>query len=157
MDARPGGPAAKREPSPEGLGINPEDDLSAVGAALTLGPLAPVSLGAKPRDLRCALPPNNCRQLFHHNLLLTGNANPPRVIPLSRPQAWPLPRSRRGVLSTFFIPQHPKAHQQKPSIHNTNQQRPVEFQDRSDPQKLRGLRRCIWLRRSWHRLAITAS
>jgi hypothetical protein len=33
MDARPGGPAAKREPSPEGLGINPENDLSAVGAA----------------------------------------------------------------------------------------------------------------------------
>jgi hypothetical protein len=38
MDARPGGPAAKREPSPEGLGVNPEDDLSAVGAALNLGP-----------------------------------------------------------------------------------------------------------------------
>jgi hypothetical protein len=31
-----GGPAAKREPSPEGLGINPEDDLSAIGAALNL-------------------------------------------------------------------------------------------------------------------------
>ena len=38
MDARPGGPAAKHQPSPEGLGINPEDDLSAVGAALNLGP-----------------------------------------------------------------------------------------------------------------------
>jgi hypothetical protein len=37
--------AAKREPSPEGLGINPGDDLSAVGAGLNLGPLAPVSLG----------------------------------------------------------------------------------------------------------------
>jgi hypothetical protein len=44
MDVRPGGPAAKREPSPEGLGSNPEDDLpapacreSAVGAALNLG------------------------------------------------------------------------------------------------------------------------
>jgi hypothetical protein len=48
MDARPGGPAAEREPSPEGLGINPEDDLSALGAALNLGPLAPVSLGAYP-------------------------------------------------------------------------------------------------------------
>jgi hypothetical protein len=36
MDARPGGPAAKREPSPEGLGISSEDDLSAVGAALNL-------------------------------------------------------------------------------------------------------------------------
>src|SRR5271154_1953427 len=46
MDARPGGPAAKREPSPEGLGINPEYDLSAVGAALNLGPLEPVSLAA---------------------------------------------------------------------------------------------------------------
>jgi hypothetical protein len=34
MDARPRGPAAKREPSPEGLGINSEDDLSAIGAAL---------------------------------------------------------------------------------------------------------------------------
>jgi hypothetical protein len=45
MDARPGGPAAKRQPSPEGLGINSEDDLSAVGAALNLGPLAHVSLG----------------------------------------------------------------------------------------------------------------
>src|SRR5580700_8373291 len=37
-DARPGGPSAKRQPSPEGLGISPEDDLSAVGAALNLGP-----------------------------------------------------------------------------------------------------------------------
>jgi len=55
MDARPGGPAAKREPSPEGLGINSEDDLSAVGAALKPGPLAPVSLGAKARDLTLAV------------------------------------------------------------------------------------------------------
>jgi hypothetical protein len=53
IDARPGGPTAKREPSPEGPGLNPEDGLpaparrgSAVGAALNLGPLAPVSLGA---------------------------------------------------------------------------------------------------------------
>ncbi len=37
MDARPGGPTAKREPSPEGLGLNPQDDLSAVGAPLNLG------------------------------------------------------------------------------------------------------------------------
>ena len=36
MDARSGGPAAKREPSPEGLGLNSEYDLSAVGAALNL-------------------------------------------------------------------------------------------------------------------------
>jgi hypothetical protein len=43
---RPRGPAARRQPSPEGLGINPEDDLSAVGAALNLGPLVPVSFGA---------------------------------------------------------------------------------------------------------------
>src|SRR5271156_7159140 len=50
-----GGPAAKREPSPEGLGINSEDDLSAVGAALKPGPLAPVSLGAKARDLTLAV------------------------------------------------------------------------------------------------------
>ena len=41
MDARPGGPTTKREPSPEGLGIDPEDDLSAVGAALNPGQLAP--------------------------------------------------------------------------------------------------------------------
>jgi hypothetical protein len=38
MDARPGGPVAKREPSPE-------EDLSAVGAALNQGQLPPVSLG----------------------------------------------------------------------------------------------------------------
>jgi hypothetical protein len=38
--------ATKREPSPEGLGLNPEDDPSAVGAALNLRPLANVSLGA---------------------------------------------------------------------------------------------------------------
>jgi hypothetical protein len=31
MDARPGGPTAKREPSPEGLGLNPEDDLPGPG------------------------------------------------------------------------------------------------------------------------------
>jgi hypothetical protein len=37
-DARPGGPIAKHQPSPEGLGINPEDDLSAVGAALNPRP-----------------------------------------------------------------------------------------------------------------------
>src|ERR1700678_3002347 len=37
---RPGGPTAKREPSPGGLGLNPEDDPSAVGAALNLRPLA---------------------------------------------------------------------------------------------------------------------
>jgi len=36
MDERPGGPTAKRQPSPEGLGINPEDDPSAGGAALNL-------------------------------------------------------------------------------------------------------------------------
>jgi hypothetical protein len=36
IDARPGGPAAKLQPSPEGLGINPQDHLSAVGAALNL-------------------------------------------------------------------------------------------------------------------------
>ncbi len=45
MDARPGGPSAKREPSPEGLGIYSGYDLSAVGAARNLDPLAPVSLG----------------------------------------------------------------------------------------------------------------
>ena len=49
----PEGRLAKRQPSPEGLEINPENDLpapacrgSAVGAALNLGPLAPVSLRA---------------------------------------------------------------------------------------------------------------
>src|SRR5271170_6189150 len=44
-----GGPAAKREPSPEGLGLDSEYELSAVGAALNLGPLAPVSSRAQPR------------------------------------------------------------------------------------------------------------
>jgi hypothetical protein len=34
MDARPGGPTAKRQPSPEGLGNRSVDDPSAVGAAL---------------------------------------------------------------------------------------------------------------------------
>jgi len=33
----------KLQPSPEGLGLNPDDNLSAVGAALNLGSLAPVS------------------------------------------------------------------------------------------------------------------
>jgi hypothetical protein len=42
-ETRPGGPAAKSQPSPAGLGIDREDDLSAVGAALNLVPLAPVS------------------------------------------------------------------------------------------------------------------
>jgi hypothetical protein len=42
---RPGGPVAKLQPSPEGLGINPQDDLSAVGAAPDLGPFPSVSLG----------------------------------------------------------------------------------------------------------------
>jgi hypothetical protein len=34
IDARPGGPTAKRQPSPEGLGNQSVDDPSAVGAAL---------------------------------------------------------------------------------------------------------------------------
>src|ERR1700733_13605244 len=34
----PEGRSSKRQPSPEGLGINPQDDQSAVGAALTLHP-----------------------------------------------------------------------------------------------------------------------
>jgi hypothetical protein len=33
----PEGRSSKRQPSPEGLGINTENDLSAVGAALNLG------------------------------------------------------------------------------------------------------------------------
>ena len=45
MDARPGGPVVKTSAQPEGLGINPEDDLSAVGVALNLGSLTPMSLG----------------------------------------------------------------------------------------------------------------
>ena len=55
VDARPGGPQAKRQPSPEGLDINREDNQNAVGAGLDLGPLAPVAEGrslAQPRDLR---------------------------------------------------------------------------------------------------------
>ena len=53
MNARPGGPTAKRKPSPEGLGIYSEDDLSAVGAALNLGPLAPVTLGYVTFNFSC--------------------------------------------------------------------------------------------------------
>jgi hypothetical protein len=34
VNARPGGPTAKRQPSPEGLGNSTEEDPSAVGAAL---------------------------------------------------------------------------------------------------------------------------
>jgi hypothetical protein len=34
----PEGRRSKLQPSPEGLGINTEDDRSAVGAALNLGP-----------------------------------------------------------------------------------------------------------------------
>jgi hypothetical protein len=44
IDARPGGPAAQTQPSPEGLGINRDENLSAIGAALNLDPPAPVSL-----------------------------------------------------------------------------------------------------------------
>jgi hypothetical protein len=40
----PEGRSSKLQPSPEGLGTNPEDDLSAVGAVLNLCPLPPVSL-----------------------------------------------------------------------------------------------------------------
>ena len=39
--------------SGQGLGLNSEYDLSAVGAALTLGPLAPVSLGEVVTFLHC--------------------------------------------------------------------------------------------------------
>jgi hypothetical protein len=38
-DSRPGGPAAKRQPSPEGLGDQFDEDPSAVGAALSTAPL----------------------------------------------------------------------------------------------------------------------
>jgi hypothetical protein len=55
----PEGRPPKREPSPEGLGLYSEDDLpapacrgSTVGAALYLGPLPPLSLGAQLRDLQ---------------------------------------------------------------------------------------------------------
>ncbi len=41
----PEGRIAKRQPSPEGLG-NPQDDPSAVGAALNRSSTLPVSLGA---------------------------------------------------------------------------------------------------------------
>ena len=45
VDTRPGGPIARRQPSPEGLGINPQEDLSAVGAALNLGLLSSKARG----------------------------------------------------------------------------------------------------------------
>src|ERR1700691_3270396 len=48
MDARPGGPVVKTSAQPARAGDQSEDDLSAVGAALNLGPLPPMSLGAYP-------------------------------------------------------------------------------------------------------------
>ncbi|MGB8536589.1 MAG: hypothetical protein WCD57_09255, partial [Acidobacteriaceae bacterium] len=48
----PEGRPSKLQPSPEGLGYQSQADLSAVGAALNLGQLASLSLGAKPRDLQ---------------------------------------------------------------------------------------------------------
>jgi hypothetical protein len=42
----PDGPTAKRQPSPEGLGIDPEEDPSAGGAVLNRSSVLPVSLAA---------------------------------------------------------------------------------------------------------------
>jgi hypothetical protein len=74
MDARPGGPAAKHQPSPEGLGINPEDDVSAVGAALNLALLAPVPLGESVTFLIFRAKSSTLNEMviptFHSNSLL---------------------------------------------------------------------------------------
>jgi hypothetical protein len=64
MDARPGGPAAKRQPSPEGLGINPQDDMSAVGAALN-----PFPLSSRSPQINATTAPNLPRvRLIRHDL-----------------------------------------------------------------------------------------
>ncbi|MGB8535619.1 MAG: hypothetical protein WCD57_04345, partial [Acidobacteriaceae bacterium] len=49
------GRPSKLQPSPEGLGYQSQADLSAVGAALNLGQLASLSLGAYPDFLFTAL------------------------------------------------------------------------------------------------------
>ena len=49
MDARPGGPFVKTSAQPGRAGDQSEDGVSAVGAALKLGPLPPMSLGANSR------------------------------------------------------------------------------------------------------------
>src|SRR5271155_3318418 len=51
-----GGPVAKREPSPEGLGLNSEYDVSAVGAALNLDSWAEerdANLDSRPPGFGC--------------------------------------------------------------------------------------------------------
>jgi hypothetical protein len=105
MDARPGGPATKREPSPEGLGLNPEDDPpapacrgSAVGAALNLGPLATVSLGANsgfPTTLHSSTA--TCAAFFKKSRMsFTETAKPDRKSGGSRP----VPACRGGTCSS---------------------------------------------------------
>ena len=66
MDERPGGPAAKLQPSPGGLGINPEDDSSAVGAALNLGLLAPVSIPSEAEGSAVRPIPSSIFGVGHH-------------------------------------------------------------------------------------------
>ena len=51
MDARPGGPVAKTSAQPGRAGEIPKDDLSAVGAALNLGPLTRHSSAVRVRLL----------------------------------------------------------------------------------------------------------
>jgi hypothetical protein len=69
MDARPGGPTAKRQPSPEGLGNRCEDEPSAVGAPLNRPSALPVSLGTA--DLPAASRERNEREPwgchYHHH------------------------------------------------------------------------------------------
>src|ERR1700733_4209387 len=65
----PEGRSSKREPSPGGLGINPEDDLSAVGAALNRGP-APT----------CVIPPPTRRRESKPTRPVSSRAPPPQVL-----------------------------------------------------------------------------
>ena len=53
----PAGRSSKREPSPGGLGINSEDDLSAVGAALKPEPAPTVVIRSEAERLLCAPAP----------------------------------------------------------------------------------------------------
>ena len=72
---RPGGPPAKRKPSPEGLGINPEDDLSAVGAApFWVLYITHTSNGPLNISNSTALLPNLISKMGH-NMILSNKIN----------------------------------------------------------------------------------
>jgi hypothetical protein len=87
MDARPGGPSAKREPSPEGLGLNPKDDLSAVGAALNPAPARPCVIRSKAEGPAVLSPSIHSRPTRNSKL-----CHPDRSVP-GFPASRPSPRA----------------------------------------------------------------